>query len=154
MRGLWWSVMMLASLFNYLFYLSLNTLIFIRKVRNFPSLLPISIVATISKDSPVQSSTHETCANWLKLYDNHLYRKSIFYKGPLLILSSHLDENLSLASYINIKAYKTNVKCKILTIQGGGSPTEWQASNFPLQNIEGLRKSATKYRVAVNYSEQ
>ena len=122
-------------------------------MRHFPSLLPPSIVLTISKDSPILGSTHETCESWLKFYDNHLYRNALFYKGPLLALSSNLEVNLSLASYINMKTYKKNVKIEILALQGSGIPTEWQPCNFPLQNIPGLRKSCANYRVAVDYSE-
>ena len=88
----------------------MNTLIFIRKVRHFSSLLPPSIVGTIAKNSPVPGSTHETCANWLQLYNNFLYLKSIFYKGPLLAATSNLEVNLSPASYITMKAYKNNIK--------------------------------------------
>ena len=36
-------------------------------------------------------SAHVTCENWLKLYDNYLYRTSVFYKGLLLIMSSKLE---------------------------------------------------------------
>ena len=133
--------------------ITLNTLLFIRKVRHFPSQLPLSIAATIAKDSPVHESTIDSCENWLKFYDNHLYRNSIFYKGPLLILSSKLENNLSPASYITIKAYKSNIKSAILTRQGDGDTIEWQAHNFPLYNIQGLRKSQNSYRIPVNYAE-
>ena len=77
---------------------TLNTLLFNRKVRHFPSQLPLSIAATVAKDSSVHGSTLDSCENWLKFYDNHLYQNSILYKGPLLILSSKLEDNLSPAS--------------------------------------------------------
>ena len=73
--------------------------------------------------------------------------------GPLLVLSSNLEVNPSLSSYINMKTYKTNVKSAILITQGSERATEWQGSNFSLQNITGLRQSRTNYRVAGNYSE-
>ncbi len=133
--------------------ITLNSYIFIRKARHFSSLLPPSIISTISKDSPLPDSTHETCDNWLKFYDNHYYRKSLFFKGPLLVLSPSLDENLSPVSYINMKSYKINVKGSILKIQGSGTATEWQVNNFPLYAIQGRRKSSTKCRTALNYSE-
>ena len=130
-----------------------NTLIFIRKIRNFHSLLPPPIVATISQESPVIGSTHVTCENWLKFYDNYLYRTSVFYKGPLLVMGSKLEENLSPASYITMKCYKKNIKCAILDQQGSGEATQWHSSNFPLQNIHGLRRSCAKYRTTVDYNE-
>ena len=130
-----------------------NALIFIRKVRHFPSSLPYSIVETISSDSPVPGSTHDTCANWLKIYNNFLHNKSIFYKGPLLVATSDLEENLSLASYITIKAYKNNIKKLVLSKQGSGRADEWEPNNFTLYNINGLRKSKIKNRAIVNYTD-
>ena len=53
----------------------LNSLIFIQKTRIFPSLLPYSVHSTISDDSPIAGSTHETCENWLTVYNNAFYNK-------------------------------------------------------------------------------
>ena len=131
--------------------ITMNTLIFIRKVRHFPSLLPSSIAETISKDSPEPGSTHETCESWLKQYNNFLYSKSVFYKGPLLVACSNLDENLSPASYISMKAYKNNVKHVLITLQGSGEAAEWEPRNFPLYNVNGLRQSCIE-RTVVNYA--
>ena len=133
--------------------IALNALLFIRKTRHFPSLLPTSVVATISKESPVPDSTHVTCENWLNSYNNHFYRKSLFFKGPLLLLSSGVEETLSLASLLTISCYKTNVKDFLLKIQSGSDPTNWQNSNFPLYNITGLRKSNITNRTNINYIE-
>ena len=133
--------------------IALNALLFIRKTRHFPSLLPTSVAATISKESPVPDSTHVTCENWLNSYNNHFYRKSLFFKGPLLLLSSGVEETLSLASLLTISCYKTNVKDFLLKIQSGSDPTNWQNSNFPLYNITGLRKSDITNRTNINYIE-
>ena len=114
-------------------------------------LLPPSIAATIPKDSPTQNSTFESSAAWLEKYDNNIYRNSIFYKGPLLIKSSGLEENLSAAGQVNIKTYKNDIRQSILGKHGNGDVVEWQSVNLPLQNIEGLRKSKVQYRTAVNY---
>ena len=84
----------------------------------------------------------------LQLYNNFLYLKSIFYKGPFLVATSNLEENLSPASYITINAYKNNIKHVVLTIQGSGLADEWEPNNFPLHDIRGPRKSCTE-RVAV-----
>ena len=48
------------------------------------------------------------------LTEHDCYLNSILYKGPLLKLSSKLEDNLSPAGYITIKAYKTNIKSAIL----------------------------------------
>ena len=53
----------------------LNALQFMQKVNNFPLLLPPSIRLTISEESPVVGSSHETCENWLRNYNNRIYRK-------------------------------------------------------------------------------
>ena len=124
------------------------------KFHDYPSLLPSSIIETISKDSPIQGSNHELCESWLKIYNNFPYRNSLFFKGPLLLSTSNINENLPLASFKTIKAYKANVKQALLTIQSSGDTYEWQNDNFPLYNIEGLRKSQVSCRSPVDYTEK
>ena len=127
----------------------LNSLIFILKTRIFPSLLPFSVRSTISKDSPTAGSTHETCENWLKIYDNTYFNKSIFYKGPLLSATCKINENIPISSFISLKLYKKNVKHAILTIQGSLDSDIWKNDNFVLYNISGLR--ASRHREKVSY---
>ena len=119
----------------------------------FSSSLPSSIVATISRDSPENESSHESCEEWLKKYDNHIYRNSVFYKGPLLLLSCTIENNLSPASFLTLRAYKNNVKDAILKTQSMGNQYQWENENLILYNIKGLRKSKTEYRTKINYSE-
>ena len=133
--------------------IAVNTLIFMQKIRNYSSLLPPSIIKTISNDSPTTESTHESCEKWLIEYNNCYYNKSIFFKGPLVSSDSDNDLNLPPESYKNIKAYKNNIKQAMLTIQSSGEPCDWQNSNFLLYNIAGLRKSCATYRQPVNYTE-
>ena len=52
-----------------------------------------------------------------------------------------------------MKAYKSNIKSAILTRQGNGEGVEWHASNFTLQNLQGLGKYRAEYRTAVNNAE-
>ena len=108
----------------------LNTLIFMQKTINYPSLLPASILNTIGQGSPVPGSTHHSCEQWLKNYDNYYYRKSIFFKGPLLFSDSRESISLPLASYLNIKSYKKNVKQTLINIQSSGEQCEWQNNNW------------------------
>ena len=56
--------------------IALNTHLFIQKIRQSPYHTPPSIAATIPVDSPMPDSTFDTCINWLKRFDNHLYRNS------------------------------------------------------------------------------
>ena len=81
-----------------------------RKVRNFPCLLPFSILNTISEESPVYGSNEETCTNWLETYNTHIYRKSLFCKGPLLFISDEIDAKLEPDSLDSLPAYKTELK--------------------------------------------
>ena len=94
-----------------------------------------------------------TCEEWLKKCDNHIYRNSVFYKGPLLLLSNTIELNLSPASFLTLRAYKNNVKYAILKTQSIGDKEQWGNENFILYNIKGLRKSKTEYRNKINYSE-
>ena len=123
-----------------------------QKVYNYRSLLPRSIIETISDNSPYFEITHESCEYWLSTYNNIYYRKSVFCKGPLLIVGSEINKNLSPASLANIASYKNNIKRSLLSIQTSGDTCEWQNNNFPLYNIPGLRKSRAQYRSAVDYT--
>ena len=87
------------------------------------------------------------------MYNNSQYRKSVFCKGPLLSASRSINENLPPESYIRLKAYKNNVKLKLLILQSSGEAGEWQNCNVPLYNIEGLHKSKVTYRKNVDYRD-
>ena len=123
------------------------------KVHNYPTLLPKSIRETIPVNSPVAGSNHESCANWLKIYNNPFYNKSVFFKGPLLLSGTSINENLPLASFIAIKLYKKNIKEALLSSQSSGDTDDWQNYNFVLYNFSGLRRSHTSYRSTVNYND-
>ena len=86
--------------------IAFNTLLFSHKAKNFPSLIPSSVKSTISEDSPEPGSTYETCENWLKTYGNHVYAKSVFFKGPLILANSVINENLYPASFVPLKRTK------------------------------------------------
>ena len=117
---------------------AMNALIFMQKFQNYPSLLPPSIRETISAHSPVAGSNHESCENWLKIYNNTHFSKSIYFKGPLLSADTKIVPLLPLTSFVSLKLYKANIKQTLLTLQGSGDSCEWQNSNFILYNIEGL----------------
>ena len=125
-----------------------------QKIINYPSLVPPSIIKTISKDSPTPESSHESCEEWLIKYNNFYYNKSIFFKGPLVLSDFSNNINLPPESYKRIKLYKNNIKQAFLTIQSSGEPCDWHNSNFLLYNITGLRKSSATYRKPVNYVDQ
>ena len=130
-----------------------NALIFMHKIYSYRSLLPLTILETIPENSPTFGSTHESSENWLSIYNNAHYRKSIFCKGPLLSATSDINNNLSPASFVSIASYKNNVKQSLLVIQGSGDSCDWQNNNFPLYNISGLRKSCTANRNIIDYAD-
>ena len=119
-----------------------NTLIFLHKVRNLPSTLPKSVRVTIAENSPVQGSNHATSKEWLSKYENNIYLKSLFYKGPLLAAENRFSELATAANILNVKLFKNSVKRKLIQIQSDGDTETWSSENFPLFNIVGLRKSA------------
>ena len=124
--------------------ITFNAFLFIYKIRNCPSLIPPSVRYTISDDCPKSGSTHETCEVWLKNYNNHVYNKSVFFKGPLMFVTSMINESLSPESYVTLKKYKKNIKETLLVKQTSGSIDEWQNDNFVLYNINGLRRSRSQ----------
>ena len=86
-------------------------------------------------------------------YSNHLYRKSLFFKAPLLFLSCNVEEFLAPVSFLTFKSYKTNVKGALLRIQNEGDSLNWQTNNIPLYNISVLRKSCITRRDANYFAE-
>ena len=121
--------------------IALNALLLIYKIKKFPSLIPLSVRQTISENSPTVESTYESCEDWLKKYNNHIYNKSVFFKGPMLTATSIINEIFSPESFVTLKAYKENLKKTILFIQRDGDAVEWQNKHFVLYNFHGLRKS-------------
>ena len=119
-----------------------NALNFIHRARHFPCSIPESIRNTIAEDSPLPGDNHVTCGNWISKYENNIYLKSVFYKGPLIAVKPHLAELVTPASLISAKVFKNNVKRHMLTIQSIGDADTWESENFPLFHIPGLRKSS------------
>ena len=121
--------------------IALNSLFFIYKIKNFPMLVPVSISSTIADDSPTAGSTLDTCENWYNMYNNHIYRKSIFCKGPLISATSTINLNISTIKPPTLKAYRAYVKNELLNAQSIGDTEEWQNDNFIIYNVNGLRES-------------
>ena len=71
-----------------------NTLLFMTKVTNIKGMLPTSIENLMPANAPnfnfkfreilMSPNKVPTCQNWLENYNSITYRKSIFFKGPLL----------------------------------------------------------------------
>ena len=121
----------------------MNALILMHKLKYFPDLLPPSIRDTIDSNSPLThaSPTHESCEAWLDTYNNSYHRKSVFFKGPLLAIEGSIAKSSAIYASSSINAYKSKTKTYLLEQQCSGDINEWEAGNFLLHNITGLRKS-------------
>ena len=117
-----------------------NSLLFMHKQKHFPLALPQSVKQTIAFNAPVPGSSHDTNLDWLSKYNNHVYRNSIFFKGPLLSIIPEFSDLITPPNLLNFDIYKKDVKKLMLTTQARGNE-EWCASNFPLYDIPGLRKA-------------
>lgn len=132
--------------------ITMNALLFLHKVRNFPLILPISVKNTVAENSPVPGSTFESSQEWLASYNNHIYNSSVFFKGPLLAMIPEISNLITPACLFSIKAYKCSIKRHLLKIQSMGESDEWHIRNFILYTIPGLRNS-TRLRNVVSYEE-
>ena len=119
-----------------------NALLFIHKIRYIPSLLPKSIRQVIADDAPVPGSTYETSNSWLNLYGDNAYRKSVFFKGPLLTINPDFIDIIYPKILVDIKITKRKLKSAMFKIQSWGEREEWTPKNFALNSIPGLRSSA------------
>ena len=88
----------------------MNALLFEHKQRHFPLALPQSLRETIANDAPTPGSNHETNGHWLSEYNNHVYRNSLFVKGPLLSIISEFSEFITPLNLLKLKIYKNDVK--------------------------------------------
>ena len=89
-----------------------NAQIFMQKVNNLPHLLPSSVRETISVLAPRRScdSNHETCHAWLEDFGSHVYRNSLFFKGPLIYIHPETEKLLTPTACLSINAYKATAK--------------------------------------------
>ena len=125
-----------------------NALLFMHKIKHFPSSLPLSIRDTIPENVPTIDSNHENCSKWLEKYGQSCYASSIFGKGPLLAIT---DTNINLITpqtILSLNLYKNSLKRELLKQQNIGDPENWP--NFLLYSIPGLRKSC-RNRIAPDY---
>ena len=119
-----------------------NALIFIHKTRNFPLALHESVRSTIHENAPSTSEcNYENSLDWLQIYQFGCphYRRSIFFKGPLLSINIDYINIVSPACLLSLNVHKKSVHEFMLDQQNQGDPDEWPP--FMLNKINGLRKS-------------
>ena len=86
--------------------IALNSLLFVEKIRNFPQILPKSMLRLISHDAPTNTSTFESSSNWLENYGTTIYRHSVFFKGPLLSVREEYKDLSTNIHKSSLKSFK------------------------------------------------
>ena len=87
--------------------ITMNTLIFLHLVTNFPSSLPLSITSMIPINIPRFGSSREDSSKWAQKCNNIPYRSTLFYKGPLLAMSSDVKSiTADTSTFLSINIYK------------------------------------------------
>ena len=119
-----------------------NALIFMHKVHKFTEFIPVSVSETISANAPCLDSDHVTCQEWLDIFGTSIYRKSIFFKGPLIYVDPEASKIDVTTTFFSFNSYKTSAKKLLLELQKKGDANQWDSNNFLLYNINGLRRSA------------
>ena len=100
-----------------------------------------------SEHGPAKGSNHESCADLLRTYNNHIYRKSVNFKGPLLWATSHFNNDISPTNMIPYDVDRINIKRVLREKQGSSDPEEWTAFNFVINSCTGLRVNAPRFVV-------
>ena len=120
-----------------------NVQIFMHKVFDIPHKLPLSVRNTISPLAPRSrsESDHETSQTWLENFGTHIFRKSIFFKGPLIFIHPSSEKLLTPTACLFLNVYKNEAKRSILKSQALGDENDWKTSEFLLYDIQGLRRS-------------
>ena len=118
-----------------------NALILMHKHKNFKSLLPQSINEIFPNNTPNYGSSFEENSDWLSVYNCPEFRRSVFYKGPMLAISDlNISKIVCPSSVISLSIYKKSAKRVLLELQNGDNDThDWPP--FILYNLPGLRHS-------------
>ena len=118
-------------------------LIFLNKVNYYPHLLPPSVRETIQIGAPSSGSPIDYTSEWYSTNNCPPFNTSTFFKGPILFFNIVLrSQENGLLLHNKPELFKNMAKRAILKIQGGGDTDEWDHTNFPLNYLPGLRRSA------------
>ena len=100
--------------------IALNSLLFVEKIRNFPQILPKSMLRLISHDAPTNTSTLESSSNWLENYGTTIYRHSVFFKGPLLSVREEYKDLSTNIHKSSLKSFKKESRVNFLKLNQVG----------------------------------
>ena len=80
------------------------------------------------------------CLSWLAEFNTHIFRNSIFFKGPLLYFeSTTANEVFTPPAWISFSIFKNQSKRFVLELQAGGIENDWKTSKFLISSIKGIR---------------
>ena len=110
-----------------------NIMIFMNRIHNFPSSIPISVKNTISPSSPSPYSNTDYNSDWYCTYNRTPYNTSTFFKGPLLY-TNIMTDNPQLHANASLNCYKQRMKSYLLEVQCSGDSQEWEQkiSSLPI----------------------
>ena len=109
------------------------------KVTRFRLLLPKSIAKLIPNNSPNFDPSESVHQEWMHKYNTLNFRKTLFFKGPLLY-----NDFMKACPVLSAK---NSIKIFLLEYQSKGDPNDWEPSNNILSNISGPRKSERKLKL-------
>ena len=118
-------------------------LLYIYKVVNSPTTLPILVKQAIAYDIPTPGRAVDFMSDWYMTYNSIPFNKTVFFKAPLLyynVMSDYLTHH-TIENIRNINIFKQHIKAHLLSLQNTGSENEWQSANFMLTSMQGIRTS-------------
>ena len=119
-----------------------NALLLMHRIHFYKSSLPPSVSALIPTSAPCPSDNrdHTLHKEWLDTYNTVVFRDSIFFKGPLLTMTTENEQLLgNKCNMTNLHKYKQSLRKLLVEMQRSGGSDEWPT--FLLNNIKGLRQS-------------
>ena len=103
------------------------------KITHFRFLLPKSIINLIPNNSPNFDPLESVNKEWIDKYNTLNFRKTLFFKGPLLYND--------FVKACPVLSTKNCVKKFLHEYQSMGDPNVWESNNNILANISGPRRS-------------
>ena len=116
-----------------------NTLLYMIKITRFRFLIPNSIAKLVPNNSPNFNLSESVQQEWMDKYNTINFRKTLFFKGPLLY-----KDFMETCPVLTVK---NCVKKFLLEYQSKGDPNDWECTNNILANISGPRSSERKSNV-------
>ena len=98
------------------------------RVQFYKSSLPPSVSGLIPTSAPCPSDDrdHTLHKEWLDTYNTVVFRDSIFFKGPLLAMTTENNRLLgNIHNTTSLYRYKNSLRKLLVELQGSGGSDEW-----------------------------